>query len=834
MTRTLWAALLLGIVLAVGVNIRSGDGGSDAITERMRKPRAERTFSGYVLAGGQAAAGARVVLFEAKDGGFVSQPAETDALGAFEIRWKPTATENPKHLRIAAEMEGYARTIVRLERSGTTVPLATPGTFSGRTAKGARVLVALKDDYQPATSVTAGDDGRFELAGLAQGAEVDVLVVGGQVFPEVEPRFRVGDFAILRTEPGLPIRVRVTDLDGGAIPGAKVSLPLPRALSIPAVSTDDSGVARLPDASDNGPRQLRVEAPDRQPILVWAMPHVENEVTLWPSRTVRLEVLDSRLKGAIELRPIRARHVELVTPGETHDWWGAHPERIAPVFGFRPDPDSSAYLLELPRCPVKLVVRAAGYSDAELTVKPDAGRVRAFLGERGRWPRAEIVLRAATGGVLPEGVPFIVLHSESGFLKTVLVGQKEARVEVPAGAKLNVASVSAAEGFWAPLQTIQAPARGRSEAFTIGLRPAVRLTLRVLGENNEPVNEGEAEIKDLDHEDFDPGTTVPIREGVAAFWIRPNRIIRVRIDGPPSYYERLVDLEPVDEDTTRRVRLRAASGLKVQVRDASGDPVPFAGLRLWAPNEAGETNLWADPLVEMADAKGAAFFRRLHPGEAALEAVAPGYRARRFGIVELSAGEVSDFPPIRLVDAPFVSGTVVDSKGEPVAGAWIRIIGPRVPRLPGPGGSFELYDPELHRGPVCSTNGSGGFSVRNEAAGPPLLSLDPEGRSDLVPSFAELPEGGRPIVLRGRAHLEYHDRRRIFGIYALLPGRRVVLLGKDPPMRLRPLSILISAGATRVHIRRRDGHTSTGDVNVEPGDTVVLQDLRWLPPPWKR
>ena len=104
----------------------------------------------------------------------------------------------------------------------------------------------------------------------------------------------------------------------------------------------------------------------------------------------------------------------------------------------------------------------------------------------------------------------------------------------------------------------------------------------------------------------------------------------------------------------------------------------------------------------------------------------------------------------------------------------------------------------------------------------------------MVPFVAELPEGDRPVVLRARAHLEYRDRRRIFGIYALLPGRRVVLLGNDPPMRLRPLSMHIPAGATRIHIRRRDGHTSTGDVNVEPGGTVALQDLHWLPPPWKQ
>ena len=105
-----------------------------------------------------------------------------------------------------------------------------------------------------------------------------------------------------------------------------------------------------------------------------------------------------------------------------------------------------------------------------------------------------------------------------------------------------------------------------------------------------------------------------------------------------------------------------------------------------------------------------------------MEVSADGFGTRRFALVDIPESALREFPPVRLKRARVLQGRVVGADGEPLARARVRVIGKRIAPLPSPAGDLDLYDPEIHQGPVTTTDAKGRFEIRNEVAGDPLLA----------------------------------------------------------------------------------------------------------------
>ena len=118
--------------------------------------------------------------------------------------------------------------------------------------------------------------------------------------------------------------------------------------------------------------------------------------------------------------------------------------------------------------------------------------------------------------------------------------------------------------------------------------------------------------------------------------------------------------------------------------------------------------------------------------------------------------------------------------------------------------------------------------VRHESAGEPVLQVTAQDRPDLAPVVVPVPERGTPVVLQPAARIDLHDTKEIIGIFSVLSSGRLVLLQREPSMRLRPLSTPISANDEhKIHIRRRDGKSVTLSVRLAPEHVGRLEDLNW-------
>jgi hypothetical protein len=804
-TRNRWifCVLAAGVGLAVFLVLRArGPGGEGFPESPWRLPR---EFRGVVLADGEPAAGAAVELFEDQEDGYRAAGV-TAADGTFELPWTPTATTDLDRLFVAASGgDRFGRTVQPATPSGTTVHLARATDvrgrlvdYEGRPVPRTAVAVCVRHDHPAESKVQKTDlQGRFLFRRLPSGAELDLLVGG-----RVDRRFRAGDIVTLhwqRVKGAASVTLR--GAAGETVTGARHRLVVPRGLR-GQVPWETAGAWQVPIDEMHW---VEIAADGFLPVQLAVWPAEEAAVILWPEREVELLAWDAWNSRGVE--GVTFDDVDLQPPaGE--DWWGESAGRVQRSFPFRPGRGAGIYRVRLPACALDLHLAAPGYGDAKAKVAAGVTKASARLQPpRLRERPGLLVLRAQEA--TPE-LRLIVADEKGSWLRQVTLRDGRARLRVIPGRRLQIASAHAADGVWVPKHKVDALLSGQKRAAKIGTRPALRLTVKV-----EPVVEGEVTLVPAAHEKLATPQRVRLREGAARFWVRPLHKLKVTCTPPGAYFTHEGELETEQEDLTWTARLRQAAQLRCRIRDRGRNPVPFTRIRLWEPDADGRLRLRGAPRFASAGADGEVYIPGLRDGSAAVEVAAFGFRVRRFARVRLETGKVHDQGTVVLAPAGRLRGRVVDHRGEPVGGAAVRVLSPRVARLPMPGGGErDLYDLTESSLGDALTGADGTFDVRDPSPRVPLVAVYPKG--DLAAAaFSPAPVHR----LAGEAYVELDVPGSVRGVYLLLRAA-AVLIKTDPPMSLRPLPVVLPAGRSSLFIRLRDGRWAAPILDLEPGQTV--------------
>ncbi|MHC4972808.1 MAG: hypothetical protein ACYTG3_10800 [Planctomycetota bacterium] len=805
MTRNRWifCVLAAGAGLALFLVLRArAPGGAGFPESPWRLPR---EFRGVVLANGEPAADAAVELFEDQEGGYRAAGV-TAADGTFALRWTPTATTSLERLFVAASgSDRFARTVRPAVPSGTTVHLARATDvrgrlvdYEGRPVPATAVAVCLRHDHPAESMVQETDaEGRFHFRGLASGAELD-LFVGGRV----DRRFRAGDFVTLHRQPVWGrASVALRGPGGESVAGVRHRLVVPRGLR-GHVAWKTAATWQVPI---DEMAWVEIAADGFLPVQLAVWPSERAEVILWPEREVELLAWDAWNSRGVE--GVTFDDVDLQPPaGE--DWWGKSAGRVLRRFPFRPGEGGGIYQVRLPACALDLHLAAPDYDDAKAEVAAGVTRTSVRLQPPLQRERPGLlVLRAQ------EDTPdlrLIVADERGSWLGRVTLRGGRARLRVVAGRRLQIASAHAADGVWVPKHKVDALPPGTRRAVRIGTRPALRLTVKT-----EPVVDGEVTLVPAAHEKLATPERVRLQDGTARFWVRPLQKLRVTCTPPGAYFTHEGELETEQEDLIWTARLRLSSQLRSRIRDRGGNAVPFARVRLWEPDAVGRLLLRRDPKVATAGADGEVYFPGLRDGAAAVEVAAVGFRVRRFAQVRLETGKVHDQGTVVLAPAGRLRGRIVDHRGEPVRGAAVRVLAPRVARLAMPGGGErDLYDLTESSLGDALTGGDGAFDVRDPSPRAPLIAVYPKGELAAA-AFAPAPVHH----LTGEAYVELDVPGSVRGVYLLLRAA-AVLIKTDPPMSLRPLPVVLPAGRSSLFIRLRDGRWAAPILDLEPGQTV--------------
>lgn len=814
------ALLLLALAVAAAAlllqKLRTGGG----LAPPPSKARPLREFTGTVEAGGRPVAGARVELFEEAPRGF-RREVVADADGAFRVGWTPTATRDPRRLFLAAEdpRGGRGRAVrpaaggIAIELPGTVAVRGRVVDLAGGAVPLARVHACVQHDHRVVDAVT-DEAGEFALAPLPAGAPLHVLVVRAGHRTHLESRFSTADFLTLRLERGLAVAVESRDPSGNAVADVSVRLVVPEALAelAPPGVPEAPGRVVLPDASRGGACLVRVEAPGHLPVELPAAPGRTTPVVLWPARPVLLRAWDLRTREAVDDLSFE---VAIHPSGGGAGWSVDNVEHVSRPHAVRYCERAGEHLVRLPACPVRLSCAAPGYEPAEVDVAAAAAEASVRLVPVRDGNGAALLLRAGPAGA---DLPLAVADETGAWSRAFVLAGGEAEVAVPSGRTLQVASLVAAEGLWVPKMEVPPLSRGERRVVRVGLRPALRLEVRV-----DPPAEGEATLVDVAHEEVAPERTVALDDGVARFWVRPMRLVRVRIRPRGNWFERDAEIAVEQEDLPWTIALEPAAGASFAVRDRAGHPVPFAAARVWEPDGQGRVDLRLSPRAFRADAAGVLVLQGLREGNAALEVRAPAFRTLRLAAVRLEGGRLLDRGGLELEPAGAVRGRVVDPEGRPVAGAWVHVAEPEVARLQA--GDVEL-DAYLVEGgghaEEVATDPDGRFEVPDAAARAPLLVVKPSGHPDLAAMAFEPAEGEGEYALARASYLELDVPSSVSGVFLVLPKGRAVRIKDDPAVSMRPLPVVVPAGRRDLLVLLRSGKWSAPIVDLPPGQTRPL------------
>lgn len=787
-------------------------------------PRLPREFRGAVRAAGAPVPLAHVRIYEDLPGGYAAEGRAGED-GSFALAWTPTLSVDTRSLFLAAwDGEGrYARTVVAADPLLTTIDLHPPEELrgrivdvEGRPVAGARVAAAVRHSFEEPLLAESGADGRFAAPLRApRGAPLDLLVRAPGMAVRAELRFRGGDPVTVHLVSGMDVRLRVIDPTGRPVAGARVRLALPAALAplAPSATTGADGHAILEGASDGSHAVVGVDAPGFLPVEAPAWPGLASDVILWPEREVEVIAWDAwNSKGIEGVRFEADPH-----PVRGEEWWGPEPAATTRRVPVRPGPTAGSYLARLPRCPVALSLSAPGYGDGAGDVPASASRATIRLQPPMSRDKPALLRIRAPGDTPPLDL-IVADESGAGFLRQLALRDGKADVVVPPGIRLQVGSGAAADGVFLPKHGAPPLRPGERRTLRIGTRPARRLTI-----TTDPAVDGEATLVVTELSRYVAPVRVPVKAGRADLWVAPFRKYRVEVAPPPGFFVHEAELETKTEDVELDLRLLRAAQLRYRVEDHAGNPVPYARVLVYEPGAAGRMDLEQAPREAVADAGGVAGFPALRVGDAAVEISAGPFRAHR-AIVALPAEGVVDGGVVKLEPAGVLEGKVVDEEGAPVAGVKVRTLHPRISWLPMPGGGMrELYDlTESSLGDVV-TDEKGRFSTPDRSPGPPLIALYPGVASMLSPMAFEPAER---LVLRKAAYVELELPSSPEGVYLLLGDGAAVLVKTDPPLRLRPLPLLLPAGRSSLYAKLVDWRWGAKDLDLVGGETVRVE-LDW-------
>ena len=772
-----------------------------------------REVRGLVRADGRPVPGALIDIYESP-----SERGSTvaDADGRFQLTWQPRLGER-LFLRARDPAGLFAPTIAEAGAGETTIELLDAVisrgvvlTTAGEPVAGAEVAVAPHGGLEARTAIT-GPDGTFFLAGLPAGQPLDLVLGGDGLQPYLERRYRGGDAMVLRAFPGLRMSIEVVDPEGLAILGVKVSMILPEVLR----------PAAPPVACDSAGSLVNVEAPGYLPVRAEVVAHRRTRVILWPKRTVSLSVLD----------PVRRRGVPAVTidqeirPGSGR-WRLDHDDSALRQTPIRRGARGGEYLLDLPVCPVDLHLSAPGYNDLDLSLPSGTAEKSVFLRPLPRRLGGTFEFSAANA---PEGFPLVVADLTGRWNRVLRLVHGRARIEVPPGKQVQVASLGAQAGFWLPKVDFKAPRRGETKRAALSLHPAHKIILAT-----DPPVDGDATLTDLNFEKLNRPLLVRLERGHAVLWARPRRKVRINLTTRTNHFP--VSFEILSREPERRwdLRLRPAAGVEFRVLDLRGGASAFSLVSLWEPTRGGRLELRARPRRVESEPTGRVLFRGLRAGNAAAEFRAEGFRTRLISLLKLEEGKIADQGEIRLEPTGRFSGRLVDSEDKPVAGAWLKVLEPMVARLALPGGvEFDLYDLTSGQESGAAASGSDGrFTVPDASARAPLLACFPVGRDDLARSIIppDRLRAGASQRLPGVAYLEIELPRSVRGVYQLYREEgRAILLAIDPPMALRPLPVKVAAGRVDLFVRLLDQRWGADELHLRPGETRRVS-LSWSRP----
>lgn len=383
---------------------------------------------------------------------------------------------------------------------------------------------------------------------------------------------------------------------------------------------------------------------------------------------------------------------------------------------------------------------------------------------------------------------------------------------------------------------------GEAEAagVAVTVRDLWEATGSVVDERGRPVGGARVEIRrsrDRIGEEPDPSAAQVRTDRSGRFTI--PRLIRDEILQARAVSPRGVsDLVSLGDSPTEIV-VATGSPIEGQVRDLRGTPVPeatvraFSGAGLMMRMPAWDPRALSLPDREVrSDRDGRFVVSGLPEGDHLLEVEAPGMGLE---IVQgVSTIEGAELEPIVLVPLAAVEGVVVDSTGEPIAGARVLATAPgsgmhwqftddfyQFGTTSDAGGRFRV-GPFRTGSPVAVTAGAAGFSyacqkdVEAPADGlrlvvPPLVEL----AGSLVDS-AGRPRGGVPVSLRGAAT----DCRTAYGHRAMALE---IVTGADGMFRFQDLP----PGTFQVSVPAQDAlGAAAASVELVAGEPPPAIELR--------
>jgi len=801
--------------------------------------RGSRTFSGVCLEAGVPARGVLVRLVEH----FGAEPEvvatfTTGDDGAFRLVWRPEATEAADEVRLLFRKEDRTRAVRAAPddlRAVELPPLVrTEGVAldpDGEPLAEARVVAALAGDPFSACETRTDAGGRFSFDDFPEAARLELLLLRDGLLRRAEGRFRAGDRVTLRGVRGRDVSLRLADPSGRPAAGVRARLvgPIELREALPAGVSDAEGRVRLPDASDGGYVFVECRSPAGAggasvlPAVHAVAPHEEASVPVWPARRVELAAWDALTREGVRIDRLYGESVDLL--GDAAEWWAGSRTSMRPLYEPRVAPGAGKYRLLLPRCALRLSVEAKGFDPGEISIGAEESRAAIPMAPSFA-PRASRVTLAPEPppGARSVPLPLLVVDRASGWHAVVDAGPEGAEVETPPGRKLEVASIGAREGFWAPPREFVSPDPGGRARIPLALREAIRVPVRATAPGGGPLESGEAILHDLTQESLARPLRAPVRGGEALLWSRPLRGVRVEVRGGADCFVFAQDLSVERTEARVEARLLRAGSLRARVLDPGGRPIPFAEALLYGPAAQGGPPIAAAPTRRAAAGDGALLLGPLEEGEAALEIRAPGFRARRFALVRVGRGSETDLGEVRLLPAPRVEGRLKDPSGAPLQGIWVGALPDGFARIPAPGGSLTVYDLASLSSGSAATNAEGRFSLLDESAGRSLLAVFDHRGAFALP----LPEGGDAILPPPAALLLDDIPGPVQGVYAVLERGHAARIQADPPLSLRPLPVPVRAGPIRLFVLLRDGRHAVAEFTVGPDEakTVRLQFRR--------
>jgi protocatechuate 3,4-dioxygenase beta subunit len=787
-------------------------------------PRLPREFPGSVRAAGAPVPFAHVRLYEDLPGGFAAE-GRAGKDGTFRLSWTPTLAVDTRALRVAAwdDAGRYAKTIADADAEGTTIDLRLPADVHGRVVdadghplEGVKVTVSVRHSFEEAVLTESDAEGRFTAPLKApEGESLDLLARAAGWAARVERGFRGGDPVTIHLAPAKEVRLRLVDPRGRPVAGARARLavPWPLAAAAPSTASGEDGRALLEDASDGSHVGIDVEAEGYLPLEASAWAGLVADVILWPARDAEVVAWDAWNSKGIE-----GVHFEVdPVPVSGEDWWGREPAAAGRRVPVRPGKGVGTYDVRLPRCAVTVVLSAPSYGDGTGDIPATASSATIRLQPPLSRDKPSLLMIRA-----PEETPsldLIVADDEAlGFLRKVTLLDGKADVLVPPGMRLQVGTGAAKDGVFLPKHTTDALRPGERRVLRIGPRPARRLRI-----TTEPPIDGEATLVAANLVRFVAPVEAPVEKGHAEFWVAPFRSFHLEIAPPPGFFPHEADVDIEGEDKDLDLRLLPAVRLSFEVTDGAGNPVPFARALVYEPQQGGRMALEQKPREAIADATGMARFDALRGGDAAAEISAELFRSERRVLHLPRDGEVMG-GNVALEPCGVLDGVVKDTNGAPVPGVQVRVLEPRISwlALPG-GGSRQLYDLTEGAPGDAITDDEGHFAVPDRSPGPPLIGLFPRVASTLAPMAFE---PGESYVLEPAAFVELELPSSPEGVYVLLGAGKAVLVKNDTPLSLRPLPLLLPAGASSLYVKLRDWRWGAKEVDLKAGETVRLE-LDW-------